>query len=237
MRTIHFLHIGKNAGTQIQNIAKQINGNNEDCQIQVHGHRTILIELPPQSEYFFSIRQPVARFKSAFYSRKRKGQPKLYVEWTKHEREMFSTFEHANDLAEALFENSPRGQSAFSAMISGRHFVPQYSFFVNGGDFLKFHAPLTILRQEKLTEDVEHLMSLLKLKNEVSLTDDPVLSHRNDYQGFPELSDKAKRNLNAWYILDIQFLRYCDVWIRNTQSIKFHQFSYRNIVTSGQNKR
>ena len=218
MRVIHFLHIGKNAGTQIKHIASQINSNSENCIIQTHGHKIVLADLPLQSEYFFSIRQPDARFKSAFYSRKRKGQPRLYVEWSPHEREMFSIFEHANDLAEALFENSPRGHFAFCAMKTSIHFVPQYDWFTRNGFFFKFHAPLTILRQENLAEDIEHLVSLLKLRNRISMTDDYLLSHQNDYEGIPELSDKAKKNLKAWYVQDFLFYKHCDAWIKNDHS-------------------
>ena len=115
-RTVHFLHLRKNAGTQIKFVAQQINENNENCWVESHKHRVRLNDLPPEAEHFFSIRDPITRFKSAFYSRKRKGQPRIFIDWSPEEKEIFSTFEHANDLAEALFEDSSRGSLAFGAM-------------------------------------------------------------------------------------------------------------------------
>src|SRR5262249_46523580 len=115
-RTIHFLHISKNAGTQIKFVVQQINRNNENYRIEAHPHRIGLKHLPPSADYFFSIRNPYTRFQSGFYSRKRKGAPRLFIDWSPEEEETFSNFEHANDLAEALFEDSTRGYLAFAAM-------------------------------------------------------------------------------------------------------------------------
>jgi hypothetical protein len=157
----------------------------------------VLADLPPNSEYFFSIKQPDARFKSAFYSRKRKGQPRLYVEWSRHEREMFSIFEHANDLAEALFENSPKGYFAFCAMKTSIHFTAQYDWFERNGFFLKLHPPVAILRQEYLSEDVTAMISKLELKKSISVTEDHMLSYQNNYEGIPNLSGKARKNLRV----------------------------------------
>src|SRR5215469_6421945 len=100
--TIHFLHIGKNAGTQIKFVAQQINQNDENCRIVTHPHEVKLGHLPQGARYFFSIRNPLTRFKSAFYSRKRKGLPRFFLDWSAEEKQVFSSFEHANDLAEAL---------------------------------------------------------------------------------------------------------------------------------------
>ena len=75
MREIAFLHIGKNAGTQIMHLAQQLKPHG----IHVHQlpHSKKLYELPLAINYFFSIRHPITRFKSGFYSRKRKGQPRI----------------------------------------------------------------------------------------------------------------------------------------------------------------
>lgn len=81
--TIAFLHIGKTAGTQIQHITQQLKS--YGLNIIKCNHDIKLKNLKNNIPYFFSIRKPSSRFKSGFYSRKRKGQPRIYSEWTKFE--------------------------------------------------------------------------------------------------------------------------------------------------------
>jgi hypothetical protein len=88
-----FLHIGKNAGTQILHLANQLQ--HDGIVINKMPHRSKLRDIDENDQYFFSIRDPISRFKSGFYSRKRKGQPRIYSEWTPHEAAAFKSFEHA----------------------------------------------------------------------------------------------------------------------------------------------
>lgn len=213
MRTIHYLHIGKTAGTQIKHVIDQINAAGQELIIKGHGHGVRLADLPRGAAYFFSVRRPESRFKSAFYSRKRKGLPRYNVEWSPHERELFERFEHANDLAEALFENSQRGFEAFCAMNSSPHFMPQMAWFANCGFFFRLRPPIAVLRQEKLGEDLGRLVRTLGVGVQVSLTEDPTLAHRNAYEGVPELSAKARQNLSLWFAQDYLFYDYCSAWI------------------------
>ena len=214
MRFIHFLHIGKNAGTQIKLFAHKVNNSNEDFKIKTYSHGVTLRNLPIGSEYFFSIRSPLTRFKSGFYSRKRKGRPRHNREWSIHEFEAFSAFEHANDLAEALFDESDRGFLAFSAMKSIMHCASgQADWFVEQGFFLKTRMPIAILRQEHLNVDLINLSLKLNLKAKIEPDPDPVLSHQNSYEGAPSLSEKANANLRRWYAQDCEFYRQCCQWI------------------------
>jgi hypothetical protein len=66
-----FLHVGKNAGTQILHLASQLQNNG--IVINKMPHRGRLMDISGNDRYFFSIRDPISRFKSGFYSRKRKG--------------------------------------------------------------------------------------------------------------------------------------------------------------------
>jgi len=77
---IHFLHIGKCAGTQILSITKQVNAKTSGRKIRKHGHDVFLRHLPEEADFFFSIRDPTSRFRSGFYSRKRKGPPRHFSE-------------------------------------------------------------------------------------------------------------------------------------------------------------
>ena len=116
---IVFLHIGKNAGTQVQHVTRQLE--HYGIVVKSYGHRVKLFELPHDSQYFFSIRNPASRFVSGFYSRKRKGQPRLHNEWTPHEAIAFESFEHANELAENLFSTGAIGTRARQAIKSISH--------------------------------------------------------------------------------------------------------------------
>lgn len=214
MRQVHFLHIGKCAGSYIKTLIRAINTQQQSVQIVAHPHRVILASLPPGTEYFFSIRLPEARFLSGFYSRKRKGQPRYYSEWSDQERLAFSTFEHANDLAEALFEEGGKGQQAFAAMKSIEHLAVGQSDYVRGfGFFLTSRPPLAIIRQEHFDQDIEVLYRRLGIAHPPQVAAEDVTAHRNDYANTPPLSEKAVANLRRWYGQDHEFYRLCAAWI------------------------
>ena len=214
MRELHFLHIGKCAGTQIKALAGKINTMNSNSKIVVHRHSVTLASLPRDAEYFFSIRSPDTRFSSGFYSRKRKGRPRFNVEWTSSEREAFLNFEHANDLAEALFSEGTQGWRAFAAMQSIQHLaINQCDYFKHCGAFLSNRPPLTIIRQEHFEPDITILIGKLGLNALPPLETDPVTSHRNDYSDAKPLSEKARANLRKWYMQDFELYRQCNSWL------------------------
>jgi hypothetical protein len=99
---ILFLHIGKAAGSQIGALSKKI-GEQAGVSISIMPHQIGLRDIPRKKPFFFSIRNPMARFKSGFYSRKRQGLPLHPRAWTPQEAMTYADFEHANDLAEVLF--------------------------------------------------------------------------------------------------------------------------------------
>jgi hypothetical protein len=221
---IHFLHIGKNAGTQIKSLCDQLNtlqGRSSAGfrELIKHGHSTVLAALPKGAQYFFSIREPVSRFKSGFYSRKRKGQPRLYAEWTQHEEAAFSDFPEANDLAESLFEGGALGAAAFRAIKSIRHTAQNQSdWFCTMGNFLRTNPPIWIIRQEHFASDFQVLLRRAAFDidvNELTISANPKTAHTFDYTGVPELSGKAVENLQIWYAQDIQFYAACEEWIDN----------------------
>lgn len=209
---IAFLHIGKNAGTQIRHIAQQINQNG-NLEIIGFPHHTKLIDLPKDMPYFFSIRNPISRFKSGFYSRKRKGQPRLNIPWTEHEAIAFNTFQHANDLAEALFEPGHFGTKAIEAMQSIVHTsMQQIDWFQRTGSFLEKRPPIAIIRQENFSNDIQLFLHRIGVKN-VHISSDPKIAHSNTYQNLPEFSTKAISNLKIWYARDFAFYNMCEAWI------------------------
>ncbi|MDB3924960.1 sulfotransferase family 2 domain-containing protein [Candidatus Pelagibacter sp.] len=211
---IAFLHIGKNAGTQVMNVAVKL----KDYGINIHkfGHNTKLSQLPHGAKYFFSVRKPEARFFSGFYSRKRKGQPRIYSEWSKHEAVAFSLFEHANDLAENLFSEDHIGREARMAIKSISHTGKQQIDWFQRCGFIDQQPPLTIIRQEKFVSDMQRLLNLLNLDVDVTtmITKDNISAHRNDYTDVPPLSDLAIKNLREWYIQDCYFYEMCEDFLQ-----------------------
>lgn len=215
MREIAFLHIGKNAGTQIMHLAQQLRG--RGLLIHQLSHATKLYELQEKLPYFFSIRNPITRFKSGFYSRKRKGQPRIYVEWTRTEAMAFSAFEHANDLAEALFRTDARGLLAAQAIQAIRHTSMQQIDWFERVGFLDARPPVWIIRQEHFEPDFDRFLAragLALTSRDLQPAKDPAQAHSNDYSRTPELSDLARENLARWYARDLVFYDVCVQWMR-----------------------
>ncbi|WP_371158417.1 hypothetical protein [Jannaschia sp. 2305UL9-9] len=161
----------------------------------------------------------MSRFKSGFYSRKRKGQPRIYSEWSAHDEIAFSEFEHANDLAESLFEPGERGRKAWAAMKSIRHTSQNQSdWFSCHGNFLRVRPPIWIVRQEHFDADLRDLVALIFADTDlpkIDLGDDDGSAHRNDYTSTPSLSETAKANLSTWYAQDIGFYDMCTAWLES----------------------
>lgn len=214
---IHFLHLGKNAGSQVWSISQRVNAASATPRIVKRSHHTNLIDLQKDARYFFSVRDPVSRFYSAFYSRKRKGQPKNYSEWSEAEAFAFSNFEHANDLAESLFQQTTDGVRAWEAMKSISHSAKNQSdWFCFLGDFLESRPPIWIIRQEAFERDMSIFLTRIgctDLANELENDSSPTRTHKNDYSKAPQLSSLAIENLENWYVQDMELYRICERWI------------------------
>lgn len=215
MREIAFLHIGKNAGTQIMHLAQQIMAHG--LVIHQLSHATKLYQVPEKLDYFFSIRDPITRFKSGFYSRKRKGMPRIYVEWTRPEAIAFGQFEHANDLAEALFRPDARGLAAAQAIQAIRHTSMQQTDWFERVGYLDARPPLWIIRQENFEQDFDVFLARAGLPltvGQLKPAQDAAAAHRNDYSQTPALSDLARENLRRWYARDLVFYDLCVAWMK-----------------------
>lgn len=213
-RLIYFLHIGKAAGSQVKQMIEQVNRQQSAVTMKALAHDVTLADLPEPSDYFFSIRDPITRFRSGFYSRKRKGRPLNDIEWTPHEARAFAEFDHAAELAEALFAPGVEGMQAVAAMKAIRHTAQdQIDWFALAGDVFTTRPPVWVLRQEQLEADLEVLLSRLDLDFQPELRRDDVGSHANDYSDVPELTDKGKINLQRWYAQDIAFYDAVETWM------------------------
>lgn len=149
-RTAHFLHIGKTGGSAIKSVLEDYKAV-ANYRIVLHEHDTVLDDIPPGEKVFFCLRDPISRFVSGFYSRKRKGQPRYYSEWSDFERQVFETFETPNDLAEALGAGTHRHHElAMQAMRGGVQHLG--------------HSRPGLVRMERLNEGVTTFSTLASRK-------------------------------------------------------------------------
>ncbi|AXC50454.1 hypothetical protein DRW48_12885 [Paracoccus suum] len=212
---VNLLHIGKTGGTQLAQLGLEVNERLGALAFLEHRHPVRLRDLPRRGSYAFSIRQPEARFRSGFYSRKRCGQPRFYTPWHPGEVRAFAAFPEANDLAEALFDPGIRGVEARGAINSINHTaVQQVDWFTPSGYFLQQRPPVGIVRTEHFDDDWARLAANLGFAEIAPRPfDDPVLAHRNDYAGTPPLSARAVENLRQWYARDVAFYADCCAWM------------------------
>ena len=214
-----FIHIGKNAGTHINNISSKINALQSEYKIISARHRGNLRDIPKRIPYFFSIRDPISRFKSAFYSRKRKGYPVYDSPHNRSESKAFSIFKEANDLAESLFREDSIGEEAFWAMNSITHIkTHQFDRFSSVPSFLKYRPPIHIIRTENFKNDFSKFLLKTNIKvsiDELNLEKDKNSSHTTIYSDIPSLSELAKSNLKIWFKKDYYFYGICSDWLDN----------------------
>ena len=215
--TLHFLHIGKCAGTQIGHIASVAASQTATPQIRHHRHAVKLGDLPPDDPYFFSIRDPISRFVSAFYSRKRKGMPRYLSKWSPAEKACFEEFPDANDLAEGLAASGDRGRRAFCSMVSVQHIADRQADWFRGcGDFLSIRPPLWIVRQERFEADMQCLLDRAGISlgtAALPVAADDKTAHRTDYASVPPLSERSRDVLLEWYGPDVRLYALCEDWI------------------------
>lgn len=71
-KRLQFLHIPKTGGSAIKH-ALAAHAGSQDASLEFHRHQTRLIDIPVGLPVGLVVRDPVSRFVSAFFSRKRKA--------------------------------------------------------------------------------------------------------------------------------------------------------------------
>jgi hypothetical protein len=208
---VHFLHIGKTGGSAVKYALKN-NLVSDKYVIYLHKHGVKLRSVPRGDKVFFFLRDPVDRFVSGFYSRKRRGQPRIFSPWTQEEEVAFGRFQTPNQLAVALSsgdkEERAKGQYAMKSIA---HVRDSYWNWLESENYLRArHSDILLVGfQENLTQDFETLKSRLNLPDNVKLPDDDILSHRNPRDLDKALDDEALRNLRDWYRNDYRLISLC----------------------------
>lgn len=212
---VHFLHIGKNAGSHVWRIAAAANRSQTNLRFLKHSHDTKLTDLPSDGRYFFSIRHPVSRFVSAFYERK--GKP---VNWSVHEQKAFERFEHAADLADALLDEGPAGQAAMKAITSISHTsMNQRDWFDRAGHFLEVRPPVHIVRVEALEADMAALFEKLGVPQGAQGASGQTREGSYRSASIPELTPEGRRNVECWYAQDVALYQVSSRWIDDQDGI------------------
>jgi hypothetical protein len=212
---VHFIHISKTGGTAIKEAIRDA-GEPETRfgKIFLHPHPRLLDELPEDHHVFFTVRDPIARFVSSFYSRLRKGRPKYFREWTAGEEEAFAVFKTPHALAAGLaspdHEIRAKAETAMGEIRQLRN--RGLDRWLESPALLKHRSDriVYIARQETLAEDWELLKQELGYPQGLPLPADPKAAHRGDTSDDRSLDESGKRALVKWYAKDYRLLAYCD---------------------------
>ncbi|MGM0648245.1 MAG: sulfotransferase family 2 domain-containing protein [Bacteroidota bacterium] len=208
---VHFIHIGKTGGTSIKHaLTPNAKTYQTDKYIIItHPHFITLKDIKPGEKFFFFLRHPVDRFVSGFYSRKRKGMPLMYNEWTPGEQQAFLHFKTPNELAEAISaKDKETRNAAIYAMQSVNHIRTSFwDWFISKNLLDQHHKDLLLVgTQDKLNEDFERLKNILELPASLKLPETKIKRHTNPKDVDKSLSEKAIKNLNYWYKKDFYFM-------------------------------
>jgi len=214
---VNFLHIGKTGGSVIRNSLKKYAKMGDYSLVfnhhilAFHHHSYFLMKVPKGEKVVFFVREPISRFVSGFYSRKRKGKPLYNISWKKEEGEAFGLFETPNQLASALSsKKQSTRRAAILAMNSITHVKSSYwDWFKNKKYFIsRLNDILFVGTQENLDKDFEKLKKILDV-NKARLTRNKIKMHKNPPGLDKHLSLKSKRNLKKWYAKDFEFIKLC----------------------------
>jgi hypothetical protein len=171
-----------------------------------------LKDVPEGEKATFFLRDPIARFCSGFYSRKRRGRPRYDIPWTPGEEAAFGRFSTPDALGAALSStDSGVRQSAREAMRSIGHVKQSYwEWFGDATYFNSRQSDLFFIGfQETLNEDFRSLLDKLGLPAALQLPTDEIETHRTPADCDRRLGDEAVKNLRQWYALDYQLLESC----------------------------
>lgn len=208
---VHVLHIGKTGGTAIKEALKS-NRDTNRYRIELHGHRFALRDVPVGDKVVFFLRDPITRFVSAFYSRKREGRPHYFSQWSRGERRAFAVFQTPDELALGLSSrDETHRDDAIRAMREIRHVKVFQMDWLESEEYLRSRLGdvLLIGFQERLEEAFEQLKVLLDLPLDVRLPSDPVKAHKNPEVSNSRLSVESISNLEGWYASDRSLYELC----------------------------
>ncbi|MCB1444688.1 MAG: sulfotransferase family 2 domain-containing protein [Rhizobiaceae bacterium] len=209
------LHIGKTGGTAANAVIKENNKRGVGEFVRCYKHRVGLRDVHDENmceRLMFFIREPVARYISAFNSRLRMGYPRHHGEWGPNEAIAFETFKTPNQLAEALgSEDAKVRDEALFAMNAIRHLRKAYQHYLGSVDLLGQEKDRIyfIGTTETFDDDFSLLRKLLGIDPSIALPTDDYGAHRTP-DGFEKtVSEAGRRNVQAYYKEDYEIYHWC----------------------------
>jgi hypothetical protein len=210
LQCVHFLHIGKTGGTAIKHaLAEAISP--PGLKLILHGHDISLDEIDPAEPVIFSLREPISRFVSAFYSRMRCGRPRYFFPWSELEQKVFSVFPTPEALALALADTGAVHHTLAREALEGIRHFRRLNRWLIGEDFLLSRRSqiLFVAFQESLDRDFEILRRLLHLPSSVVLPTGELEAHRNPPGLSRQIAPPGVEALRHWYAEDIRLIEVC----------------------------
>ena len=222
---VHFLHIGKTGGTALKSAIRSGGESSEDIalgdenictpthRIILHNHNASLKDVPKGDKFFFFVRDPIERFVSGFYSRKRKGRPRYFSTWSDDEKKAFERFETPNELALSLSSGDLEEEKiAAHAMKSIEHVGDMYSEWYESKEYFlsRLSDAIMVGRTENLDRHFPEIKKVLSLSDNATLPTSEEKAHKNPYSELNTYLEKEARiNLKKWYREDFEFLSMC----------------------------
>lgn len=211
--SVHFIHIGKTGGSAIKWALRRSGAPGTPFgSLELHRHAFTIREVPADDHFFFFVRDPIARFMSGFYSRRNKGQPRYYYEWTKAERKAFQAFPTPQALAAGLAGEDPGQRArAVAAARAIRHTRPMTGFVGTPRELRRRADKLVYVGTlETLQDDWRQLREVLDVPRDLRLPKGPWRAHRQREPVDTSLDERGRRALEEWYAEDYKLVAYCE---------------------------
>lgn len=203
---VHFLHIGKTGGSAVKSVLKDF-PETDKFEIILHSHDTTVRDIPAGESIIFFLREPVSRFISGFYSRKRKGQPRYYSEWSAEEKKIFDSYTTPNEMALSL---QNKDDKAIKGMFYVQHLM-RYHYWFGSLEYFKSRVDdiLYVGFQESLHDDFRNIIKLLGISDDVALPTNDIDAHRNPPNIDKTIEERGITALKDWYYEDTMFIELC----------------------------
>jgi hypothetical protein len=209
------LHIGKTGGTAANAVLKANNKLSVGEQVNCYKHKVGLRDVHDENmceRLMFFIREPVARYISAFNSRLRMGYPRHHGEWSPREEVAFAHFKTPNQLAEALSsDDAEKRELARGAMIGIRHLRRAYEHYLDSVKLLEKEKDRIyfIAATETFGPDFDLMRKFLGVSPDIALPVDDYGAHRTP-EGFEKtVSELGRENVQDYYKTDYEIYDWC----------------------------
>ena len=158
----YYVHPTKTGGTFLANILE-----NSSLNIYKDRHELKMYHIPANSSVIISIRDPIKRFESSFYSllHKRKNLQSKRKTYTERWKKFYSLYPDINSYVQALKYNKRKTLENSFALNDHVGRFSNYSYWLKSSDYIKKldQSKLSILRVEFLNDDIELFFEAQKL--------------------------------------------------------------------------